>query len=108
MWTSFERVRRAVFGGTDDEPLKHLGEAQTCHVLRHWPEFAGSEWVTDDREALRYARYQQIRTFDTTDLVERAVVNGDITADGGFALLNQMNDSDRTVRQPPTAEHLTR
>ena len=28
-----ERIRRAVFGGTEEEPRKHLGEAQTCHVL---------------------------------------------------------------------------
>src|ERR1700760_776268 len=24
-----DRIRRLVFGGTDDQPLKHLGEAQT-------------------------------------------------------------------------------
>ena len=30
------RVRRAVFGGTDDEPLKHLGEAETCFVIKEW------------------------------------------------------------------------
>src|SRR5713226_8544369 len=27
------QIRRAVFGGTDDKPLKHLGEAQTCFVI---------------------------------------------------------------------------
>ena len=31
-----ERIRRAVFGGTDDQPLKHLGEAQTCYVIKNW------------------------------------------------------------------------
>ncbi len=28
------RVRRAVFGGTDDKPLQHLGEAETCVVIK--------------------------------------------------------------------------
>lgn len=36
------RVRRAVFGGTDDKPLQHLGEAETCVVIKEWAEFAGS------------------------------------------------------------------
>src|SRR2546426_99138 len=43
------RIRRAVFGGTDDHPLKHLGEAQTCFVILEWPEFAGSWWISDDQ-----------------------------------------------------------
>ena len=33
-------------------PLQHLGEAQTCYVILNWDEFAGSWWITDDREAL--------------------------------------------------------
>lgn len=51
-----DQVRRAVFGGTDEKPLKHLGESQTCFVILEWDTFAGSWWVSDDREALRYAR----------------------------------------------------
>ncbi|MFC5823693.1 hypothetical protein [Nonomuraea insulae] len=47
-----ERIRRAVFGGSPREPLKHLGEAQTCHVIRHWEACSGSFWITDDRDAL--------------------------------------------------------
>jgi hypothetical protein len=65
-------IRRAVFGGTDDEPLKHLGEAQTCFVILKWSEFAGSWWISDDREALRYARLQGITTRETIDLVSTA------------------------------------
>ena len=37
-----ERIRRAFFGGTSSNPLQHLGEAQTCHVLSTWAEFTGS------------------------------------------------------------------
>jgi len=70
------RVRRAVFGGTDDEPLKHLGEAETCFVIKEWAAFAGSWWISDDREALRYARFQGITTYETIDLVSMAVADG--------------------------------
>jgi hypothetical protein len=35
---------------------QHLGEAQTCYVILKWSEFAGTWSVSDDREALRYAR----------------------------------------------------
>ena len=31
-----ERIRRAVFGGTEVKPLQHLGEAQTCRVILNW------------------------------------------------------------------------
>jgi hypothetical protein len=39
---AIERIRRAAFGGTDDRPLQHLGEAQTCYVIKHWAEFSRS------------------------------------------------------------------
>src|SRR5689334_2399061 len=62
------RIRRAVFGGTDDDPFQHLGEAQTCFIIKEWAQFAGSWWISDDRDALRYARYQGIPTYETIDL----------------------------------------
>ena len=36
------QIRRAVFGGTGDEPLKHVGEAQTCYVIMNW---TGVRWL---------------------------------------------------------------
>jgi hypothetical protein len=101
-------IRRAVFGGTDDEPLKHLGEAQTCFVILKWSEFAGSWWISDDREALRYARLQGITTRETIDLVSTAVVTGDIAARDGFDLMRQMADVGRHLRLPDTAADLQR
>jgi hypothetical protein len=103
-----EQIRRAVFGGTEARPLQHLGEAQTCYVIKNWPEFAGSWWITDDREALRYARFQGITTRETIDLVAVAAVNGDIPAPEGFALLNLMAERDRHLRLPKTADDLIR
>lgn len=103
-----EKVRRAVFGGTDAEPLKHLGEAQTCFVILNWSKFAGSWWISDDQEALRYARFQGITTRETIDLLGIAVANGDITAIKAFSLMQAMADEGRALRLPGSAAELQR
>lgn len=103
-----ERIRRAVFGGSDARPLKHLGEAQTCYVIVNWDEFAGSWWVSDDQEALRYARSQGITTRETIDLVNLAVANGDIEASDAVKLMVQMADQGRNLRLPTSAANLQR
>jgi hypothetical protein len=95
-----EQIRRAAFGGDPDRPTQHLGEAETCFVIREWPEFAGSWWITDDREALRYARFQGITTRETIDLMTIAVVDGDIRSDEAFELMTRMADQDRWLRLP--------
>jgi len=102
------RVRRAVFGGTDDEPLKHLGEAETCFVIKEWKAFDGSWWISDDREALRYARFQSITTYETIDLMSMAVANGDITEQQAFDLMARMGNEGRSLRLPRSASDLRR
>lgn len=102
------RVRRAVFGGTDDEPLKHLGEAETCFVIKEWAAFAGSWWISDDREALRYAQFQRIATYETLDLMCIAVADGDIAEHQAFALMQGMADAGRSLRLPASAAELRR
>jgi hypothetical protein len=101
-----ELIRRSVFGGTEDRPLRHLGEAQTCHMILHWAPFAGSWWISDDREALRYARFQGITTRETFDLMNIAVVDGDITAREAYDLMVRMADSGRFLRLPNAVEDL--
>jgi len=103
-----ERIRRAVFGGTEDQPLQHLGEAQTCHILQHWSDFRDSWWVSDDREALRYARFQRLITRDTADVVGLAVENGEIGASSGLGLLQEMAEGGRSVRIPRSSQDLRR
>lgn len=98
--SAINRIRRVVFGGTDDRPLQHLGEAETCFVLQNWPEFAGSWWVSDDREALRYARRQGIPTFETLDLMAGAVADGDVTDQVAFDLMRRMTGEGRHLRLP--------
>lgn len=99
-------IRRAVFGGADDKPLKHLGEAQTCFVILKWSEFAGSWWISDDREALRYARLQGITARETIDLVSTAVVTGYVAAQDGFDLMQQMAHQGRHLRLPRSVAEL--
>jgi hypothetical protein len=103
-----ELIRRAVFGGTEDKPLRHLGEAQTCHVILNWAPFAGSWWISDDREAPRYARFKGITTRETIDLMNIAVVNGDIPARDAYDLMLTMADSGRFLRLPRSVEDLRR
>ncbi len=102
------RIRRAVFGGTDDRPLQHLGEAQTCYVIGSWASFAGSWWISDDRDAIRYAKFQHITTRETIDLFAMAVADGEISAPEAFSLMRQMADSDRHLRLPKSADDLRR
>lgn len=102
------RVRRAVFGGTDDEPLKHLGEAEACFVIKEWKVFDGSWWISDDRVALRYARFQGITTYETVDLMSMAVADGDVTAQQAFDILCRMGDEGRSLRLPRSASDLSR
>lgn len=101
-------IRRAVFGGADDEPLKHLGEAQTCFVITSRKEFAGSWWVSDDRDALRYARFRGITTRETIDLVSIAVINGNIDVREAVGLMRQMAERGRYLRVPDSPADLRR
>ncbi|MHA6622495.1 hypothetical protein [Pseudonocardia sp. DLS-67] len=102
------RVRRAVFGGTDDKPLQHLGEAETCVVIKEWAEFAGSWWISDDREALRYARFQGITTYETIDLLSMAVADGDVTDKHAYEVMVRMSKEGRSLRLPRSASDLRR
>lgn len=105
---AIERIRRAVFGGTDARPLHHLGEAQTCYLLKHRPEFAGSWWISDDREAIQYAKRQGLITRETVDLVGEAVVTGYLSDRAGFDLCLQMDSVGRSLRLPTSVAELRR
>ena len=105
---AIERTRRVVFGGNDDEPLRHLGEAQTCFVISQCPEFAGAWWISDDHEAVRYARFQGITTRESIDLMSAAVVDGDIAAKPAFELMYKMADLGRSLRLPASHADLHR
>jgi hypothetical protein len=100
------RIRRAVFGGTDEEPLKHLGEAETCFLIKEGTKFAESWWISDDQDAVRYARFQHITTRETIDLMTIAVVNGDIAVQEAYDLMVTMTDKGRGLRLPCSPHEL--
>ena len=95
-----ENLRRYVFRGRPSQPLKHLGEAQTCYVIKHRPEFQDSHWITDDRDALEYATRQGITSLDTCDLIDEGIIARHVTRDEGHGLLRKMVDAGRHVRLP--------
>jgi hypothetical protein len=103
-----ELIRRVVFGGTENRPLQHLGEAQSCYLILNWAEFAGSWWITNDRDALRYARSKGITTRETIDLMSIAVSDGDISAGTAFHLMRRMVNAGRSLRVPRSAAELSR
>lgn len=95
-----EHLRTAVFGGRRSEPFKHLGEAQTCYLVHEVAEWRGSWWVTDDRDALDFARAQGVLTLETIDIVRGIVADGDLSQRQGFDLMHQMARQDRGLRLP--------
>jgi hypothetical protein len=101
-----EHLRIDVFGGTARRPTKHLGEAQTCFLLREDPRWVGSWWVSDDRDSLEFARRQGIHTRETIDMVAGIVADGDLTAELGLDLMQRMVDAGRALRLPLTPRDL--
>lgn len=97
-----EVVRNAMFGPVGGS-LSHLGEAQTLCIIEE-PEFAGSMWLSDDREALAYARRRGIPVLQTFDLLQQAVSDGECTETAAFELIIAMTQ----VRGNVEGRHLHR
>ncbi|MEU3996033.1 hypothetical protein AB0E76_09440 [Streptomyces fungicidicus] len=102
-----DRLRRAVFGGTPTEPLRHLGEAETLALIQTRGEFAGAVWITDDRDAGEYATARGIPVKNTVTLMREAAVSGQIHYTEGHRLLLAMTADGRHIRGvPDRAERL--
>lgn len=101
-----DRLRRVVFGGTSDRPLQHLGEAQTCHLLLTDTQFTGATWVTDDREAYKYAQQQGLITRNTVDIFRSMVADGDIDAVVAHGLLLEIDAARPGLDVPDRAHDL--
>jgi predicted nucleic acid-binding protein len=97
--TEVERLRRAVFGGDRRRPTQHLGEAETLTLITKRSDFRRSVWISDDRDAARYARHRGIVTLETYDLVRAAVVEQLVDAAEGHRLLRQMTQSGRRLHR---------
>lgn len=96
-----ERIRVARFGGDELRPTRHLGEAQTCHVIRTRPELAGAVWLTDDEAAYDFGGKLSITTWDTREVLELAVSYGEIDPEGAFSLMLEMVAHERSPRRLP-------
>ncbi|WP_051944563.1 hypothetical protein [Streptacidiphilus rugosus] len=94
-----ERLRRAVFGGDRRRPTQHLGEAETLALITKEREFRRSVWISDDRDATRYARHRGIVTLETYDLVRAAVAEELVDAGEGHLLLRRMTEAGRRLHR---------
>lgn len=103
-----EHLRRDVFGGSIAQPRKHLGEAQTCYLLHEVDRWRGSWWVSDDRDALEYARFGGLTTLETIDVVRNLVADGDLSQSAAHQLLSGMADAGRALRLPSSPADLAR
>lgn len=101
-----EVIRRHVFGGPASRPTQHLGEAQTCHVVATWSQFAGSVWISDDRESLSFAHSRGIHAWTTLDIMRAIVADGDLTDQAAFDLLLDMADAGRGLALPDSPRDL--
>lgn len=98
--SEIENLRRSRFGGTPNEPRKHLGEAETCYLLLHRAEYVDARWITDDRDAQEYARAQSIFTWDTMDLMSDGVASGEVSENDGYDFLLEMSKKGNHLRLP--------
>ncbi|MEZ0066955.1 putative nucleic acid-binding protein [Streptacidiphilus sp. MAP12-20] len=94
-----ERLRRAVFGGDRRRPTQHLGEAETLALITKESEFRRSVWISDDRDATRYARRRGITTLETYDLVRAAVREELLDAVEAHRLLQRMTEAGRRLHR---------
>lgn len=97
------RIRRGVFGGSDDEPLKHLGEAESCYIISTYAEYKQSIWLTDDGDAFEHGQDRGILTRDTYDCMQVLVANREISEVLAFEMMEGMYQMGRNPRRMPKA-----
>ena len=93
-----------------------VAKTATSGVVKIWLEKKGRNGtpvsiirgLSDDREALEFGRRQRLIVRETIDLVSGAASYGDITAEAGFTLLQDMDKAGRVLRLPKSAQELAR
>jgi hypothetical protein len=95
-----ERIRLGLaLGQLPDDPLEHLGEAQTLYYIeRHEPT---GILVTDDRVALDFARRRGLFAIDSPRVLSDCFSNDEIGCPDAYNLLLDMRNQGRGVRVPP-------
>lgn len=95
-----EGIRVAVFGGTKAKPREHLGESQTLFLLQE-KEFKDSVWITEDRDAYRFARRQRVVARDIFGMLSDMVGSREITSEQAFQICENILEADRGLLRPP-------
>ncbi|WP_292836609.1 hypothetical protein [Microbacterium sp.] len=98
-----EGIRVAVFGGGKASPRQHLGESQTLHLLRTDDFYRDSAWLTEDREAYRFAQRQQITTRDTFGILCDMVGYLDLSIDRAYEVAQRILDAGEPMLRKPEA-----
>lgn len=99
---SVEGIRLGVFGASRiDPPTLHLGESQTIHIIGTDPDFAGSVWMTEDVESLRYAKARGLIAYDTLDILQSLVAFGELSASDAFSIAEEMLSCGRPLHRAP-------
>ncbi|HEX6754509.1 MAG TPA: hypothetical protein VF109_01040 [Mycobacteriales bacterium] len=95
-----DRLRRTQLGGRRGLPRQHLGEAQSIHLLRTTPSYAGATLLSDDSAAVDHARRTGLRAIESADVLKRAYLRRSIGCPDAYELLVAMRDAGRGVRVP--------
>lgn len=98
-----EGVRVAVFGGGKAKPREHLGESQTLHLLRTDVDYQDSIWLTEDREAFRFAQRQHITTRDTFGILCDMVGYLDLSTERAFEVAQHILDAGEPMLREPAS-----
>ena len=98
--------RQGRLAGTKNDPLAHLGEAESCHVLEKWPELRDAWFATDDRRAVLVARKQGIVVGLTSDLLAMAARRHLITPSQALDLIVDMEQEGRHPRRPGSVREM--
>jgi len=96
-----EGIRVAVFGGGKARPREHLGESQTLHLLRTDDVYRDSAWLTEDREAYRFAQRQHITTRDTFGILCEMVGYLDMSIDRAYEVAQRILDAGEPMLREP-------
>ena len=97
--------RQGRLAGTKNDPLAHLGEAGSFHVLEKWPELHDSWFATDDRRAVLVAR-QGIVVGLTSDLLAMAARCHLIAPAEALDLIVDMEQAGRHPLRPGSVQEL--
>lgn len=98
-----EGIRVAVFGGSKARPREHLGESQTLHLLQTDGAYSESAWLTEDREAYRFAQLRHITTRDTFGILCDMVGYLDMSIDRAYEVSQHILDAGEPMLREPNS-----